>query len=386
MFSHTPLFPGQQSQFTQSHQLVTVPAPFIMFLPFYTPSGQIEYCPFLMMTSVTMPAYLPGSPSLPYPATPLLNTNVNPSLLRYREQRKEKRKKQRARQAAKKLVAKQQSTQFIQETLSEKISKSEKFREHLKATTMNSGSSQFAESVGALGQSSLAKKNYSQTTVLLKINAFLRYANCPSTTQIGHCNGISILWSIMMSWNVESLFYSMVKEIVECPFEKLHQCYKTLLTFFEWIDIGQNPGAYSNRKWSQIDIDWIVGTPRMNYFVKKCTADEGALEIKRLVTENTIVTLAGCDINVAGQKNPIAHAVALFYRKREGYYLFDSGYKDGQPTRFASAKELAAEANICVFPQSIRQNHKMFEWKLAVSPRPLMPTNEQLKKLLAPKR
>jgi hypothetical protein len=380
MFSHNPAFSEQKPPI---YQLFSVQAPYVSFLPFYTSSGQIEYFPFLMMIPVLMPVCAPTSPLLPYP-TLLLNTNVNPSLPNNREQRKEKRKKQRARQAAKKLAAKQQaqqSTQFIQETLSEKILKSEKFQEHLKTTVINNGRGQFAEPVGALGQSSFAQKDYSQDSVLLKINAFLRYTNCPPTTKIGHCNGISILWSIMMSWNVESLFFSILKEIVECPFEKLHQCYKTLLTFFEWIDIGQNPGAYSNRKWSQIDIDWIIGTPRMSYFVKNCSTNEGALEIKRLVTQNTIVTLAGFDLNAAGQRNPIGHTVALFYRKKEGYYLFNSGYKDGQPTRFVSAKEVAVEANNCLFPQSIKQNHKIFEWKLAVSPRPLIQTNEQLKRL-----
>jgi hypothetical protein len=375
----------------------SISAPMIMLVPYYTAFGQFEYYP-LMMPQI--PLIAPYQPFLPYqqPLLPIASPSQQPLLPTpspsqnmsqpprddKKEARKERRQRQRAKKSAKKFATKQQaqmSHAFLHETLSEKIAQSDMVKEYVKSTMIHENGYS-GSSITMPIQADPAYINYSQTPMLSKINAFLRYSNCPETTRIGHCNGITLLWLTMMSWGLEPLFYNMVKEIAECPYHQLHRVYKTILSLFDWIDLGQNPSRYSNKKYSQYDIDKIIGNiPGSSYFEKKHTLDKAADAVQKFATENTIVALSGNDIDAHGQRRHIGHAIGLFYRRSEGYCLFDSEYENGKPKKFATAKEAAVEINHRLFHNRLARGESKLEWRLAVAKRPAMPAEiSQMKK------
>jgi hypothetical protein len=324
--------------------------------------------PQIMSLQQTIAPPSQSMPLLPMPTGNLAQPKANITIIEeQKERQRQKHKRQHAPKSAK---------SFLKETLTDKIRKSDVYREHIKAEVGQNGA-HFPAQPGNPRQISSSSGDYSQYPVLAKINAFLRNNNCLETTHIGHCNGLTILWLTMMSWKLEYLFYKMIKEIANCPDDQLQSIHKTIISFFDWIDIGQNPGHYSGNKYNQVDIDKIIGTiDGMNFFKKHYSLDEAANVVKKCVTKNTIVVLAGHDIDRNGKTRNIGHAIGLFYRASEGYSVFDPDHENGKPRVFASAHDAANEANLRIFPNASACGVRKFTWQVAVAKRPAPLPNE----------
>jgi hypothetical protein len=173
--------------------------------------------------------------------------------------------------------------------------------------------------------------------LLKKINFHLVSQGQPRISEEGHCHGITLLWLTMMSWGLESLFYKLVKQIAECPNPALLQIHKEIMTFLEWIDLGQSPEKHSNNTCFQQDVEKIIGVTSIEKIHQKLSEAELSIQLQKVSHDkNTMATITGwCNVEVT---NPLTnvktmkekgHTLGLFY-KNHAYCLYDCNYEDGE--------------------------------------------------------
>jgi hypothetical protein len=233
--------------------------------------------------------------------------------------------------------AKQRNKDVLKETLFEKIAKSEEFKQCMNGAELPST---FSNSVSA-------SQEYDQSVLLEKINTYLVSVGKPETTTIGHCHGITLLWLAMMYLGLESLFYSMAKTIAECPDKQLHKIDKTITTFLEWIDLGQNPTRYSNNQYGQRDVAKIIGGVTEFAAVKKdISQDQLAHELKRVAQVNHMICFAGKGISKTTQLRS-GHAIGVFIKRSKTnslqYCVYDPNYTTNKHKIFDTPETAAVE-------------------------------------------
>jgi small-conductance mechanosensitive channel len=261
-----------------------------------------------------------------------------------------KKQQQKLQQLLAELKQKKQTV--LKETLCEKIANSNEVKQHMNNSVL---------SMSSLSQA-LSTKEYDQSVLLAKINAYLISVGKPATTKIGHCHGITLLWLTMMYLDLESLFYSMIKKIADCPDHKLHTIGNTITTFLDWIDLGQNPAAYSNHQYGQRDVAKIIGGVTEVAAVRKSiTRHELLLELLNVTADNNMICFAGKGIDKANKRNG-GHAIGVFVKQTGQdifkYCVFDPNYKDNKHKEFSASTTAAAEcwarAFASIVPNSIQ--------------------------------
>jgi hypothetical protein len=198
--------------------------------------------------------------------------------------------------------------------------------------------------------------DFSQTILLKKINTYLKSQGRALISEDGYCHGITLLWLTMMSWNLESLFYKFVDEIVNCPDAYLNMLHENITTFLEYIDFGQHPLTNTKNMCGQQDIDKIIGVKRLSPQVSHCLADTDLLgEIAKLREKENMESITGWrmveKVDPDTSNNTMVeegHTVGVVY-KDSAYRVYDSNYKNGKHTTFAFANEAVAEVRHRLF-------------------------------------
>jgi hypothetical protein len=231
---------------------------------------------------------------------------------------------------------KQKNQTILKETLSEKIVNSDAVKQHVN-NNLSTDSESKADS----------SKDYSQGGLLDKINTYLVYVAKDKISTTGHCHGITLLWLTMMYLELEPLFYSMIQKIIDCPDHKLLRISKTITTFLDWIDLGQNPKKYSNKQYTQRNVAGIIGGVQDFAAVDRdFTESQLRLELGKYALENNMICFAG-----KGQDKKtfeyIGHAIGVFIRKaKTGFYdycVYDPNYKKNRHTIFNTSTQAATE-------------------------------------------
>jgi hypothetical protein len=218
----------------------------------------------------------------------------------------------------------------IKETVSEKLSR----------YCNNSPSQASAAFTPAPSPATSSTNDYSQAVLLKRINLYLDSVKKEKISEKGYCHGIVLLWLSMMSWNLEPLFYEMIKLIADCPLDQLHKIENTITLFLDWIEVGQFPGKYSNKECTQQNIDEIIGDVH-KLFSKTGSLTQGELEeeIKKLRKDNYMLPITGW-WNKGGQEE--GHSVGVFVRANR-YHFFDPNYKSGKHQCFDTEPAVAKE-------------------------------------------
>jgi hypothetical protein len=238
---------------------------------------------------------------------------------------------------------KQKNKGALKQTLFEKVVSSDECKEYLHNHAVGTD----------VYETKKSAYEYNQNVLLQKINKYHASVGKPPTSNIGHCHGITLLWLMMMSLDLEPLFYKMAKDISECPDGKLHTIHKKITTFLEWIDLGQNPQNYSNNTYQQRDVEHIIGGVTVVAAIKKNIVKADLPEELRKVTqENNMICFAGKDPDAAPHQAG-GHAIGVFVRKTPSgnfnYCIYDSNYTDNKHKVFASSVKAAAECWACTF-------------------------------------
>jgi hypothetical protein len=168
-----------------------------------------------------------------------------------------------------------------------------------------------------------------QKILLKKINAYLSIIGGQQIPERGYCNGIIILWLTMMASNTENLFYDMVDCIAACPKDKLEDIHETILTFLEWIEIGQHPRDHFGEECKQHELHKIIGADYVGSHQNRTSRVELAKLIDDHAKPGAMVCLQGWS-NTIKDNEEIGHTIGLFNRNG-AYYLFDPNYCEGRP-------------------------------------------------------
>jgi hypothetical protein len=299
-------------------------------------------------------------------------TNIQPKPLTFWQHHKQKKKEQ---QTVKKQVNEflkkfepNNSNNEIKESLSEKILKSKYLQEKIQESGRNS----------RIANQPHNKNDYSQDSILRKISSFLNYIG-EQKIPTGHCHGISLAWLSFMYLGLEKIFYQMIKTIAECPTNQLHTISDVILTFFDLIDVGQNPGRYSNNAYTQEDVGKIIGDVGEFKFVEK--EINSIFEIHKLVNDyskdKTMIVVSGIETD-KGVKHS-GHSIGLFKRGNQ-YHIFDSNYNDGIDKVFYTSDAATVEIDECLASITQARNRNKVLIELYVVREPKL-----LSKLLAAK-
>ncbi len=194
--------------------------------------------------------------------------------------------------------------------------------------------------------------DYSQIVLLKIINGYLALMHKDKISEAGYCHGIVLLWLTMMAWDMEALFYKMIRIIAECPQDQLVQVGNTINIFLDLIDVGQNPKKYSNNACTQNDIDEIIGEvyPLLGV-TANYTKDALGKNLKNLNQINNMLAIMGWRqervtvIENGVSKSTIAekgHTVGVFVRSG-CYHFFDPNRMELGDVQYSTESPLVTQ-------------------------------------------
>lgn len=195
-------------------------------------------------------------------------------------------------------------------------------------------------------EKSMGNKSHSQDVLLRNINSYLDIEHRMRISEEGHCHGMVLLWLTMMSWEVESLFYEMIKVIADCPVEQLAKIGNLIPLFLDCIEVGQNPGEHSDRSnaCTQADVDIIIGDVDKSHsetkFFTKREMEDSFLKLSRLDNDLMVACQGWWNEKKTG------HSVGLFIHGGK-YFTFDPNDRSGKGASPTYAKSLAAHQVWC---------------------------------------
>jgi hypothetical protein len=168
-----------------------------------------------------------------------------------------------------------------------------------------------------------------------------------------------------MYLGLEKIFYDMIKTISNCQTNQLHTISDLILTFLDFIDVGQYPERYSNKKYSQRNVGEIIGNVGSGEFIEKDL--ESIFDINKMVhehaKENVMVIVGGKSV-VNGVKQR-GHSLGLFKRDNQ-YHVFDPNYEKGEAEIFSSADAASVEIDEQIAAVTKAKNQEKFVLELYV--------------------
>jgi hypothetical protein len=257
---------------------------------------------------------------------------------------------------------KQKKKGALKQTLFEKVVNSDECKKYLNNNT-----------IGRSGcETKKSSYEYSQNVLLHKINTYLATVGKPPTRGKGHCHGITLLWLMMMYLDLQPLFYKLVQDISECPDYKLLTIHKKITTFLEWIDLGQNPGSYSNNTYQQRDVVHIIGGVTTVAAVRKSIFESDlADELWGVMQDNNMICFAGKGVH-ADTYEDCGHAIGVFVKKTPSghfnYYVYDPNYKDNKHKMFNSPEMAAVECWSRAFAPMLQTKLRTIEMDVVRAP------------------
>lgn len=205
------------------------------------------------------------------------------------------------------------------------------------------------------------KQSHHQGNLLRQINHYRELTQEEKISEIGHCNGIALLWLAMMSIGLEVLFYKMISTIASCPKEQLPNIGPLISLFHDLIDVGQDPAKYSHRSCNQRNVVEIMGGSTESIYnkTKRYYRNQLRRDLKALREEGNMILLQGWDKRYMTRTTK-GHSVAVFIRN-DVYHFFDPNFHSGKPVEFSKETFLAKEIWSCLF----------YQLKVKVAPNPL---------------
>ena len=138
----------------------------------------------------------------------------------------------------------------------------------------------------------------------------------------GFCWGLATLWAYERSQGNEEQFYNRIKDIIDCPDERLIHHDAKIMTFFSKIDSlsAQSPSFYSKE---QCDTPQDLGLKRLSLTNIEVSQDVKLLKaLEKKAPNNEIILVTGLPSRYENNELD-THAVALS-RQGNGFLLFDA--------------------------------------------------------------
>lgn len=209
----------------------------------------------------------------------------------------------------------------------------------------------------------LRKADYSQTTVIDKLNLYLKLKKRQLISSEGHCYGITLLWLQKMSEGTVNWFYETVDAIVECPTDKLLMIEVEIEKFLAMIEWAQNSAKHVTTV-TQDDVDKLLEVPRPEMFIFKDKEEELT---KWLRVRRNAVMYVVCSPD---------HAIGVI-QVNGFYYVYDANYHHGRAKIFHSREKVVQEIKQCLFvvfheavPNPYRIELKMLRMPLLTTLKP----------------